>query len=89
MSDSGQVNVDNDPMMGRVCQSGRVIGQPDSRLGVKEANMYKIINIRTGEQYKPSSRGYTKYLYANEYAANQAIATMPAKYRAAYKAVAA
>jgi hypothetical protein len=81
--------------------SGGVIGRPENR-SEGDAKMttyhgrnghkrqveqaYIVVNRRTGEQYRPNSRGATAYRYPNRYAAEQAIAAMPPRWRDGYEA---
>ena len=46
---------------------------------------YAIFNVKTGEQYMPISRTHKDFLYPNEYAAKQAIDSMPANWRSQYE----
>ena len=56
-------------------------------MDTKAMDTWKIVNTKTGAWYKPNSRGFSSWKYPNEYAANQAIATMPERARSAYRAV--
>jgi hypothetical protein len=49
--------------------------------------MYAIRNTATGQQYRPASRGYTDYLYATRYDAEQAVRAMPPRWRDVYEVV--
>lgn len=53
----------------------------------QEPSMYAIFNLNTGKQHKATSRGFSKFCYDSKFAAEQAIAAMPRKYRTAYAAM--